>query len=446
MAIITVIISQSIRRPGRGEAEPCSHSILEPEDEEIEEITIVRRINRVTTNTYNSISNTIDAYTPEPVRVFKERVTAVVPVWLVWLIFISLLLLILWATDSLPSVDSVIKSSSSLSSAIITPIASLASAASSKISGLFSSMSPDERILLESSNNEMYRTKVEEALNSFKKDFDIKIRQRDEWNRERDERLARLEKLQIEKTSSDDLIADQLAQVTKTCCQTEEELKALIEKHTKSFLESFRQSYSGTFDEDKMKKMISDALILYDADKTGQPDFALEPAGGTVINTRCSETYNPHTATYKILGVPIWRSSPSPRTVIQPSMAPGECWAFKGYEGRIVIKLSQVIVPTSITYEHIPKQISRDGNIDSAPKKFQVLGLADEKDTEGTPLGSFEYLDNGYPLQTFDIQNPDGKKYQIIEFHVLSNHGNLEYTCLYRFRVHGKRVYGGLTP
>ena len=178
------------------------------------------------------------------------------------------MLLALWAASYLPSVDSFIKSSS-LSSAISEPIASLASVASSKISGLL--YSPDEKLSLESINNEMYRTKVEEALNSFKEEFDTKIQENYSCIKDRDEQKARFK--QAGKTSSDDLIADQLAQVTQTCCQTEEELKALIEKHMKSFLESFRQSYSGTFDEDKMKKMISDALILYDADKTRQPEF-----------------------------------------------------------------------------------------------------------------------------------------------------------------------------
>jgi SUN domain-containing protein 1/2 len=196
----------------------------------------------------------------------------------------------------------------------------------------------------------------------------------------------------------------------------------------------------GTVTIDGVRTMVREAIAMYDADKTGLPDFALEPAGGTVINTRCSETYDSYGIQYKIAGIPVWSTSVSPRAVIQPRISPGECWAFRGAEGRLVIKLSQLIIPTAFSYEHIPKQISRDGNIDSAPLKFQVRGLADELDTEGHLLGNYEYLDNDVPLQRFDVQDPNPKPYQFVELVVLSNQGHPEYTCLYRFRVHGKRT------
>jgi SUN domain-containing protein 1/2 len=138
--------------------------------------------------------------------------------------------------------------------------------------------------------------------------------------------------------------------------------------------------------------------------------------------------------------MPVWSSSVSPRAVIQPTMTPGECWAFRGSNGYLVIKLSQLIVPTAFSYEHIPKQISRDGNINSAPKEFQVRGLDDESDTKGHLLGNYVYEDNDKPMQHFIIQDPNPKPFQFIELVILSNHGHDEYTCLYRFRVHGKRV------
>ncbi|CAG2183250.1 unnamed protein product, partial [Oppiella nova] len=151
----------------------------------------------------------------------------------------------------------------------------------------------------------------------------------------------------------------------------------------------------------EIKSLISQALAIYDADKTGQPDFALEPAGGTIVNTRCSETFDPHGVQYKIFGIPFWSSSVSPRAVIQPTISPGECWAFRGSTGYLVIRLSQPIAPTGFSYEHIPKQISRDGNIDSAPKEFQVRALDDESDTSGRLLGNYVYEDNDSPMQYF---------------------------------------------
>lgn len=99
-----------------------------------------------------------------------------------------------------------------------------------------------------------------------------------------------------------------------------------------------------------------------------------------------------------------------------------------------------MIVPTAFTYEHIPKQISRDGNIDSAPRKFQVRGLEDEGDVKGHLLGNYVYEDNGHPMQHYLVQDPNPKAFQLIELIILSNHGHHEYTCLYRFRVHGRRI------
>lgn len=159
-----------------------------------------------------------------------------------------------------------------------------------------------------------------------------------------------------------------------------------------------------------------------------------------MINTRCSETFDPYGIQYKVFGIPLWTTSVSPRAVIQPNISPGECWAFKGTKGYLVIKLSQMIIPSAFSYEHIPKQISRDGNIDSAPKEFQVRGLADENDKDGHILGNYVYEDNNKPMQYFLIQDPNPQPFQFIELVIVSNHGQQDYTCLYRFRVHGKRI------
>jgi SUN domain-containing protein 1/2 len=54
-------------------------------------------------------------------------------------------------------------------------------------------------------------------------------------------------------------------------------------------------------------------------------------------------------------------------------MEPGNCWAFKGARGNVVIKLAAVIRITAVTMEHIPSRISVTGNINSAPKDFAVF-------------------------------------------------------------------------
>ncbi|XP_072205791.1 SUN domain-containing protein 1 isoform X7 [Excalfactoria chinensis] len=183
--------------------------------------------------------------------------------------------------------------------------------------------------------------------------------------------------------------------------------------------------------------IVNNALKLYSQDKTGMVDFALESGGGSILSTRCSETYGTKTALISLFGIPLWYFSQSPRVVIQPDMYPGNCWAFKGSEGYLVVRLSMKIYPTAFSLEHIPKSLSPSGNITSAPRKFSVYGLDDEYQEEGTFLGQFVYDQEGEPLQIFTVEK-SGKAFQIVELRILSNWGHAEYTCLYRFRVHGK--------
>ncbi|XP_046783551.1 SUN domain-containing protein 1 isoform X22 [Gallus gallus] len=183
--------------------------------------------------------------------------------------------------------------------------------------------------------------------------------------------------------------------------------------------------------------IVNNALKLYSQDKTGMVDFALESGGGSILSTRCSETYETKTALISLFGIPLWYFSQSPRVVIQPDMYPGNCWAFKGSEGYLVVRLSMKIYPTAFSLEHIPKTLSPSGNITSAPRKFSVYGLDDEYQEEGTFLGQYVYDQEGEPLQMFTVEKSENV-FQIVELRILSNWGHAEYTCLYRFRVHGK--------
>ncbi|XP_056266214.1 SUN domain-containing protein 2 [Pseudoliparis swirei] len=168
-------------------------------------------------------------------------------------------------------------------------------------------------------------------------------------------------------------------------------------------------------------------------------DFALESQGASVVSTRCSETYALRSACLVLFGLPLWFRSESPRTVIQgyPDMLPGRCWAFHGVQGTLLISLSHPITLTHVTLDHLPLYNSPTGSIDSAPKDFEVYGMKDEED-EGTLLGSFTYDEAGEPTQTFRLPNPSGEVHRCVELRVLSNWGHVQYTCLYRFRVHGE--------
>lgn len=217
---------------------------------------------------------------------------------------------------------------------------------------------------------------------------------------------------------------------------TERILKEIPQTETTQVYVS-ESGVQGRVTEMAVRQIVTEALEKFSADKIAMPDFALESAGGSIISTKCSETFHKNTARLSILGIPLWYVSNSPRSVIQPEMHPGSCWAFQGSKGHLVIELSANITPTAFTLEHIPKSIAPEGKIDSAPKDFTVLGLSTEFDTVGTNLGNFTYNESGLPLQTFTIKKPNVGIYKFVQLSVLENHGNPLYTCIYRFRVHG---------
>lgn len=71
---------------------------------------------------------------------------------------------------------------------------------------------------------------------------------------------------------------------------------------------------------------------------------------------------------------------------------------------------------------------------------WSLQGLETEYQEEGQPLGRFTYDQEGDSLQMFHtLERPD-QGFQIVELRVLSNWGHPEYTCLYRFRVHGEPI------
>ncbi|XP_076282749.1 uncharacterized protein LOC143210107 [Lasioglossum baleicum] len=194
--------------------------------------------------------------------------------------------------------------------------------------------------------------------------------------------------------------------------------------------------------DERVRKIVRDALRIYDADKTGRPDYALESAGGQIISTRCTERYDINTRAFKLLVFTFYYENNNPRTVIQGNpIQPGACWAFQGFPGYLLIKLRSFIYVTGFTVEHAPKLILPNGEMESAPKKFNVWGFVDENDPLPVMFGDYEFAATDDNLQYFPVQNTTiNTPYKFVELRVNSNHGHLEYTCLYRFRVHGRPV------
>lgn len=73
---------------------------------------------------------------------------------------------------------------------------------------------------------------------------------------------------------------------------------------------------------------------------------------------------------------------------------------------------------------------------------FEVYGLDSEFGTEKLIVKGRFLQSTGSPaVQNFPVlertHRVSDQPYQVVRLKVLSNHGHPDYTCLYRFRVHG---------
>lgn len=232
--------------------------------------------------------------------------------------------------------------------------------------------------------------------------------------------------------------------------------------------------------------LVDSALLRYSKDVLGRPDYALYTAGGRVIRSLTSPSYEPYklgrvrSAAAWVTGATVPQSRP-PVTALHPDTSPGACWPFAGPHGQIGIQLSRRVVPTDITLEHISPDVALGGDVSSAPKDFEVWGIVDiaeqipkvaqyrqeqlqakraaraagstlEDDLDSPPasvpesanhilLASGTY-DPSAPshVQSFPVSAPArqlGIPIQVVVVKILSNHGESAYTCLYRVRVSG---------
>jgi CRISPR/Cas system CMR subunit Cmr6 (Cas7 group RAMP superfamily) len=66
-----------------------------------------------------------------------------------------------------------------------------------------------------------------------------------------------------------------------------------------------------------VEKLIHEKISQYDADKTGQPDYALESSGGSIVGIGCTKVYEETSRLQSIFGIPLHYATYGPRTVIQ---------------------------------------------------------------------------------------------------------------------------------
>mmetsp|Transcript_8951 Transcript_8951/g.26884 ORF Transcript_8951/g.26884 Transcript_8951/m.26884 type:complete len:837 (-) Transcript_8951:75-2585(-) len=189
------------------------------------------------------------------------------------------------------------------------------------------------------------------------------------------------------------------------------------------------------------------------ADKGARPDFALRSAGGYIVRAspsvarqfvstirdRIKLFFGKYDEDY-VLGFPN-----SPDMAITPDLSLGKCWGFRGNQGNLTIHLSRPAIIEAFTVEHAPR--SAVFNMDSAPRVLRVYGypadlsrLSDAKASDEMFFGEIEYSinENDYHMQSFEVEDEVRvpKAARAVRVEITDNHGG-DYTCLYRFRVHG---------
>ncbi|CAN8237278.1 unnamed protein product [Cochlearia groenlandica] len=202
------------------------------------------------------------------------------------------------------------------------------------------------------------------------------------------------------------------------------------------------------FDEvsiDKMRVYARDIMEKeiekHAADGLGLVDYAMASGGGFVMH---------HSDPYLVGKGSNWFATTSRRAhtnavkMLSPSFGePGQCFALKGSNGYVQIKLRGPIVPEAFTLEHVAKSVAYDRS--SAPKDCRVSGWLQGKGIESLAetenmrlLTEFSYDLDRSNAQTFNILGSSGSGLvDTVRLEFTSNHGSNSHTCIYRFRVHG---------
>ncbi|KAH9015190.1 hypothetical protein EDB84DRAFT_1527293 [Lactarius hengduanensis] len=221
--------------------------------------------------------------------------------------------------------------------------------------------------------------------------------------------------------------------------------------------------------------LVDTAVSRYSKDTIAKADFALSSSGASVIPSLTSDTleivpqglWQQAVATVTGNGYAIGRP---PITALHYEAHNGHCWPFVGDQGQLGVLLALPVRIEEITVDHVARDVAWD--MRSAPRKMEVWGFVEgaqnldkvvaweaarieaglEVPTQPMSLphsskylriAQFEYdVDASNAVQTFPVDEDIrglGLDFGIVVLRVLSNWGK-EFTCLYRFRVHGQKL------
>ncbi|XP_073736601.1 sperm-associated antigen 4 protein isoform X6 [Callorhinus ursinus] len=173
-----------------------------------------------------------------------------------------------------------------------------------------------------------------------------------------------------------------------------------------------------------------------------KPDYALSSVGASIDLEKTSHDYEDANTAYFWNRFSFWNYARPPTVILEPDVFPGNCWAFEGDQGQVVIRLPGRVQLSDITLQHPPPSVAHTGGANSAPRDFAVYGLQIDDKTE-VFLGKFTFDVEKSEIQTFHLQNDPPTAFPKVKIQILSNWGHPRFTCLYRVRAHGMRTSEG---
>ncbi|XP_025119352.2 sperm-associated antigen 4 protein [Bubalus kerabau] len=173
-----------------------------------------------------------------------------------------------------------------------------------------------------------------------------------------------------------------------------------------------------------------------------KPDYALSSVGASIDLEKTSQDYEDANTAYFWNRFSFWNYARPPTVILEPDVFPGNCWAFEGDQGQVVIRLPGRVQLSDITLQHPPPTVAHTRGANSAPRDFAVYGLQVDDETE-VFLGKFTFDVEKSEIQTFHLQNDPPAAFPKVKIQILSNWGHPRFTCLYRVRAHGIRTSEG---
>ncbi|XP_063104518.1 sperm-associated antigen 4 protein isoform X1 [Cavia porcellus] len=194
-----------------------------------------------------------------------------------------------------------------------------------------------------------------------------------------------------------------------------------------------------TYPPQRVAKLVFQRL---NEDFVQKPDYALSSVGATIDLEKTSHDYEDTNMAYFWNRFSFWNYARPPTVILEPDVFPGNCWAFQGHQGQVVIRLAGRVQLSDITLQHPPPSVAHTEDASSAPRDFAVFGLQVDDKTE-VFLGRFTFDVKKFAIQTFHLQNDSPSAFPKVKIQILSNWGHPRFTCLYRVRAHGLRISEG---